>query len=47
MTVAELIEYLKTLKQDYIVMIGDSTYPTEPIEERNITEVSNGIYEIY
>ena len=47
MTVAELIEYLKSLKQDHVVWLCDSTYPSEPIEERNITETTDGTYQLY
>ncbi|WP_180953445.1 hypothetical protein [Bacillus sp. T33-2] len=47
MTVSELIEYLRTLKQDYVVEICDSTYPSVPIEESNINETSEGTYQLY
>jgi hypothetical protein len=47
MTIAELIEYLKTLKQDYFVTIGDSEYPSDYLTKDSITEVNNNTYMIY
>lgn len=41
MTVAELIEYLKTLKQDYKVVVGDSEYPDTEITKDTIKEESS------
>jgi len=38
MTVSELIEYLKTLEQDYIVEVGDSEYPNTEIDTSNFEE---------
>jgi len=40
MTVSELIEYLKTLKQDYIVEVGDSEYPNEDLDTSSFQENS-------
>lgn len=47
MTVAELIEYLKTLNQDYTVELGDSEYPNEKLSRDSITEGSNKNYIFY
>lgn len=48
MTVAEYIEYLKTLKQDYIMQIGDSEYPNEPLTKDSIQVNDNAkTYTIY
>jgi len=41
MTVADLIEYLKTLNQDYKVVVGDSEYPNTDISKESITECSD------
>lgn len=38
MKVYELIEYLKTLNQDYEIMTGDSEYPNEGISEDSFTK---------
>lgn len=35
MKVSELIEYLKTLNQDFKVLVGDSEYPNEEIDEND------------
>jgi hypothetical protein len=36
MTIAEIIEYLKTLNQDYILEIEDSEYPNTPFTKECI-----------
>lgn len=38
MTVAEYIEFLKTLKQNYTVEVGDSEFPNEPLTKESIRE---------
>lgn len=38
MTVSELIKYLKTLNQYYIVVVGDSNYPNEILTKKNIEQ---------
>jgi len=41
MTVAELIEYFKTLKQDYTIELGDSEYPNTEMTKDSIKECSD------
>lgn len=47
MTIADLIKYLKTLNQDYIVMVGDSEYPSDNLTKESITDQGNNTYMIY
>lgn len=46
MTVNELREHLATFDGEMIVEIGDSTYPTEELEEVNIF-IQNGKILLY
>lgn len=46
MNVSQLIEYLSTLDGDLQVEIGDSHYPSQPLEEVNIVR-DDGVVVFY
>lgn len=41
MTIEGLIKYLKTLKQDYKIVLGDSEYPNTDLSKESFTECSD------